>query len=53
MSSGDEETSGDVSSASAATAPAVDSKAKVVKLLDEWEKSRRGGTDGLLSVLTK
>uniref|UniRef100_A0A8C6NPX2 DDB1- and CUL4-associated factor 1 n=1 Tax=Nothobranchius furzeri TaxID=105023 RepID=A0A8C6NPX2_NOTFU len=40
-------------SAAMAIATAVDAKADLAKLLDEWEEAQQGTTDQLVSILTK
>lgn len=40
-------------SAAMAIAMAVDAKADLGVLLDQWEEARRGGTEQLVSILTK
>uniref|UniRef100_A0A3Q3BBL1 DDB1- and CUL4-associated factor 1 n=1 Tax=Kryptolebias marmoratus TaxID=37003 RepID=A0A3Q3BBL1_KRYMA len=40
-------------SAAVVVAMAVDAKADLAKLLDEWEEARRGTTEQLVSILTK
>lgn len=40
-------------SAAVAVAMAVDAKADLARLLDEWEETRQGTTEQLVSILTR
>ncbi|KAG7493398.1 DDB1-and CUL4-associated factor 1-like isoform X1 [Solea senegalensis] len=53
MSSPTEEETSATTAVSSAVAVAVDTKADLAKLLDEWKEARRGGTETLVSVLTR